>query len=151
MFVEREAFARRTLDVIVLPDIPSSALLKRRVHDDWDEWRSILLITMIILPLSAALTMWFYLFKYTAYLGRYNPSKFWNGWGLWFICFLSWVGSFCVGYSSVVGEINEMLYGESAPVSLTNADSEFEEVHDVQSQFLPTQLKDDVDEESRSF
>ena len=70
--------------------------------------------------------MWYDLFKYTGEN---------MGWGFWVIFFSSWMGSFCVVYTCAVGQINDMLYGKSAPVSLTDADFELEEVHHVQNQF----------------
>jgi len=106
MDVKRHEYEMSTLDIIVLPEIPTSAVLKAS-HDVRKGCRRtiILIVVLLVSPF-----LWLYLAHLTSYLGQFNHSNFWGGCGLWVIFSLSWVFSICCGYVIVVDMNVQMLH-----------------------------------------
>lgn len=133
MKVTEEEYNRETLNVLVVPGIPTSAILTRRVG----ELNNQLGMSAVALLPTIAGNM--FLVIETNNLMQYSYNSFWTNGGLWIIMAIGWVGSLLLGYVGVANNNTEMLYGKSAPYYPDDVDGD--EDDDITSDRVGQQLE----------
>lgn len=111
--VEGSKFDMDTLDILVLPGIVSSAVLRSAL--DLKRARPLLEIGLLLIISPA---VWFTIIVINMSDPDFVSSYLW--WAVfWFVFGLSWVGTFCIGWGFIEGENYDMLYGDmSSPVDV---------------------------------
>ena len=124
MKVNNEEYERPTLDILVIPEILTSAVLKKNIDRSKSD---VCLVTVFIVAVVANLfLLWGFTISINSLL-PYNYSWFWAKGGIWVVFSIGWMGSIFLSYAIVNEDVFGMLYGESTPTSLpfhTNVDED---------------------------
>ena len=106
---------RSELPILVIPTIPTSAVLKR-AYDDRANSCSKQNVFRGVFTIVAPV-LWFFAVDYTFEMQIYSNDDFWVRWGLLLLFGASCISSLCFGYLFIASENHQMLYGGATPVS----------------------------------
>lgn len=114
MEVNSNEYLQDKFSILVLLDVPTSAVLKQKydnVANPWSKQNLFRVCFSFVAPI-----MWWGAVRYTLDMQQYSLGNFWIQWGLWLLFWVGCVSSLCAGYLMISHANKVMLYGGATQI-----------------------------------